>query len=212
MPITDPRIEDYLMQLAGEDDPHLLEMEKMAREMGFPIVDRLVGRLFGLLTRLKQPRLIVELGSGFGYSAYWFARALGQISEKTGTVVLTDYAERNIAHARRLFEATGLADRAEFRVGNALEIGKEYQDIDLLFIDIDKYQYPEAIEAMLPLLNSNALVIADNALWSGRVLEPEPDKDAEGIRQFNQFMFCHQDFFTTLVPLRDGVLLAYKLS
>ena len=134
--------------MAHEDDPHLAAMEEKAQETGFPIVGRLVGRFLYLLTRLKQPTLIVELGSGFGYSAYWFARALSMRSK----VVLTDYSEENIAYARQVLIETGLADRAEFRVGDALRIGREYHDIDLLFIDIDKFQYPEAIRVMLPRL------------------------------------------------------------
>lgn len=206
--ITDPRIEEYLLRFQQENDPRLLEMERMAKERQFPIVDRLVGRLLYLVTRLKQPRLVVELGSGFGYSAYWFARAISI----SGKVVLTDLSEENIAYARRVFTEKGIAERAEFRVGNALEIGKEYRDIDILFIDLDKYQYLEAIEAMLPRLSVNALVIADNTLWHGRVVEDDGAKESEGVRRFNEFMFGRQDFFTTLVPLRDGVLLAYRLA
>ncbi|WP_041245594.1 O-methyltransferase [Geotalea uraniireducens] len=205
--ITDPRIEGYLMKLQPEDDAQILAMEEKAREMKFPIIDRLVGRFLHLLTRLKQPKLVVELGSGFGYSALWFARALGEGAK----VVLTEYAEKNIAYARQMFEEEGLADKAEFRVGNALEIGQEYDNIDILFIDIDKYQYPAALEAMLPRLAQNALVIADNTLWYGRVVEENSNKDSEAVKRFNELMFSRSDFFTTIVPLRDGVLLSYRI-
>lgn len=208
IPITDPRIEEYLMGLAPEADPTLLAMEHRAREMPFPIVDRLVGRLLYLLTRLRQPRLVVELGSGFGYSAWWFARAISI----TGKVVMTDYSPTNIAYAREMFQESGLVDRVEFRVGDALEIGREYRDIDLLFIDLDKHQYREAAEAMIPLLAPHALVIADNALWHGRVAEGDDDSESRGIREFNDFMTSRKDFFTTILPLRDGVMVSYRLS
>lgn len=208
IPITDPRIEEYLMRLAPESDPSLLAMEARAKELAFPIVDRLVGRLLYLLTRIKQPQLVVELGSGFGYSAWWFARAISI----TGTVVTTDYDQANINFARRMFRENGLVDRIEFRTGNALEIGREYRDIDILFIDIDKHQYREAIETMIPHLAKNALVIADNALWYGKVAEGEDDPETRGIRDFNAFMFDRRDFFSTIVPVRDGVLLAYNLT
>ncbi len=205
--ITDPRIESYLLNLAPEEDPHLAAMEEKAQETGLPIVGPLVGRFLYLLTRLKQPALIVELGSGFGYSGYWFARALSL----RGKVVMIDHSEDNMVYARRLLSETGLVERAEFRVGDALQIGREYENIDLLFIDIDKYQYQEAIEAMLPRLAKNALVVADNALWHGRVAEEgEADRETGVIRAFNDFMFRHEDFFTTIVPLRDGVLVSYK--
>jgi caffeoyl-CoA O-methyltransferase len=128
MNITDPKINDYLMRLSGITDEHILEVEHIAKERGFPIVERLVGKLLFILTKLKSPKLIVELGSGFGYSAYWFAKALTR-----GKVVLTDYSEENIRYAKNLFRETGLLRKAEFRVGNALEIAKAYKLIDILF-------------------------------------------------------------------------------
>ena len=203
--ITDPKINDYLMSLSREDDRHILEMERIAREKGFPIVERLVGRLLFMLTKLKDPRLIVELGSGFGYSAYWFARALNK-----GRVVLTDYSAENMEYAKNLLRETGLIRKAEFRVGNALEIAGEYKDIDILFIDIDKHQYLDAVRALIPNLNRNALIIADNTLWYGRVTEKTRDKETLGIKRFNKYLFEHRDFMTVIVPLRDGVLIAYK--
>jgi predicted O-methyltransferase YrrM len=197
------------MDLIPEMDQHLAAMEKKAKETMLPIVGPLVGRFLYLLTRLKQPNLVVELGSGFGYSAYWIARALSI----RGKVVLTDYSEENIAYARQVMHETGLSDRAEFRAGDALQAGREYKDIDLLFIDLDKCQYLEAIEVMLPRLAQNALVIADNSLWYGKVAEEDTqDNETRAIRGFNDFMTSHRDFFTSIIPLRDGVLLAYKLN
>ncbi len=203
--ITDPKINDYLMKLSVEDDKHILEMERIAREKGFPIVERLVGKLLFILSKLKAPKLIVELGSGFGYSAYWFAKALNG-----GKVVLTDYSEENIKYAKNLFHETGLVRKAEFRTGNALEIAGEYRNIDILFIDIDKHQYPEAVRTLIPNLNRNALIIADNTLWYGRVTEKIRDKETLGIKRFNKYLFEHPDFMTAIIPLRDGVLIAYK--
>ncbi len=167
IPITDPRIEMYMMRMAPEPDPRVAAMEDKARETGLPIVDRLVGRFLYILTRMKQPKLIVELGSGFGYSAYWFARALSIRSK----VVLTDYSQENLAYARKIFGETGLIDRAEFRAGEALRIA------------------------------------------TGNVAEEgTKDKETEAILRFNDFMFSHEEFFTSIVPLRDGVLLAYKFN
>jgi caffeoyl-CoA O-methyltransferase len=205
--ITDPKINDYLMRLSREDDRHILEMERIAGENDFPIVERLVGRLLFMLTKLKDPKLIVELGSGFGYSAYWFAKALNR-----GKVVLTDYRGENMEYAKNLFRETGLIRKAEFRAGNALEIAGEYKNIDILFIDIDKHQYLDAVRALIPNLNRNALIIADNTLWYGRVTEKIRDKETLGIKRFNKYLFEHRDFMTVIVPLRDGVLIAYKLS
>jgi predicted O-methyltransferase YrrM len=205
--ITEPKIEKYLMKLSREADRHILEMERIAKQRDFPIVDRLVGRLLFVLTKLKNPKLIVELGSGFGYSAYWFARAL-----EKGRVVLIDTLQDNIDYAKKTFQQARLAHKAEFRVGNAIERAKDYNNIDILFIDIDKHQYLEAVQKLLANLNDNALIIADNSLWHGRVVGKKRDRDTVGIRKFNEYLFSHRDFFTTVLPLRDGVLVAYKLS
>ncbi len=203
--ITDPEIEGYILSLTLETDEHILEMEKIAKKNNFPIVNRLVGRLLFILAKIKNPKLVVELGSGFGYSAYWFARAITE-----GTVVLTDYKEKNIEYAGKTFRKAGLLDRVVMRLGEAIEIAKEYRGIDILFIDIEKHQYLSAIKTLLPHLNENALVIADNALWYGKVLQETTDRQTMGIKEFNEFMFNHKDFFTTIIPIRDGVLVAYK--
>ena len=203
--ISDPKINDYLMRLSVEDDRHLLQMERIAKKNGFPIVGRLVGRLLFILNKLKAPRLVVELGSGFGYSAYWFAKAL-----ISGKVVLTDYREENIEYAKNLFREAGIIRRAEFRIGDALEIAKGYNRIDILFIDLDKHQYLEAVRELIPHLSPNALIIADNTLWYGRVAEKNRDKNTREIRKFNKYLFEHPDFITVILPLRDGVLVSYK--
>lgn len=206
--ITDPRIASYLMNLQPEEDPRLLAMEEKAKAMNFPIIDRQVGRFLHLLTLLKRPKLVVELGSGFGYSALWIARAL----EDDARIVLTEYAEKNLAYARQMFTGEGLAHMAEFRTGNALELGQEYDDIDILFIDMDKHLYPAALDAMLPHLAPKGLLIADNALWRGRVVEILDTKNNEPVKKFNEIMSRHHDFFTTIVPVGDGVLIASRLS
>lgn len=203
--ITDPGIEAYMMSLSAEEDPVMAEMEEQARQMKFPIVDRLVGRFLCLITKLKKPKLVVELGSGFGYSALWFARGL-----EAGTVVLTDYDGQKIAHARSIFGRCGLSGKACFRTGGALEIASEYCDIDILFIDLDKHDYPRSVNALLPNLSPDALVIADNALWYGRVLDGQADRDTQAIKEFNRLMFSHPQFFSVIVPLRDGVLLGQR--
>jgi predicted O-methyltransferase YrrM len=207
LPITDPRIEKYLMRLALDEDAQLREMERIAKQKNFPIVDRLVGRLLFLLTRMKNPKLVVELGSGFGYSAYWFARAMSR-----GKVVLTDHSAENIGYAQAVFKDAGMTQRAVFHTGDAVKIARQYRNIDILFVDIDKHQYAEAVQAVRPHLAKDALIIADNTLWYGKVAGRHRDRDTEGIRRFNDMMFSSADFFSCIVPLRDGVLLSQRLS
>jgi len=207
LPITDPRIEDYLTRLQHQDDPLLDDMERHAEELGFPIVGPLVGRLLWLLARLKRARLIVELGSGFGYSAYWFAQGM----EPDGHIVLTDRKAENLNRARKTFKGSGMEGLAEFRQGEALEIARDYQDIDILFIDADKTQYPEAVRMFKDRLVTGGMVVADNSLWHGRVASGDGTQETRAVLAFNEMMMQDPDFFTTVVPVRDGVLVAYKL-
>ncbi|WP_243370201.1 O-methyltransferase [Geotalea sp. SG265] len=206
--IIDPRVVNYISSLRAKEDPALMAMEEKAQAMKFPIIDRQVGQFLHLITLLKRPKLVVELGSGFGYSALWIARAL----EPGARIVLTDYAEKNMDHAREIFSTEGLACTAEFRTGNSLELGQDYDNIDLLFIDMDKYLYPQALEIMLPRLTADGLVVADNALWRGRVVENDGSKDSEPIRRFNELMCGNKEYFATVVPVGDGLLLAARLT
>lgn len=205
--ITNPDIEKYLMKLSMENDPVVLEMEEIARRKKFPIVDRLVGRFLYLITRIKRPRLVVELGSGFGYSAYWFAKAMDR-----GKVVLTDFEQDNIDYAEKIFRDTDLIKKARFHTGDAIENALKYKNIDILFIDIDKEQYPAAMLAMKKNLSRDAIVITDNTLWYGKVLDRKKDRETESIVEFNQMMYDDKDFFTTILPLRDGLLVSYRVG
>jgi len=203
--ITNPDIENYIRNLTTVEDEVLLEMEKLGHELNFPIVDRLVGKFIYLITKIKNPKLVVELGSGFGYSGYWFAKAL-----TSGKVVLSDYKEENIKKAKEFFKRGNLLEKAEFFVGDALEVAKQYKNIDILFIDHEKSRYLQAIQTLENNLADNALVIADNVLWDGKVLSDNPDNQTKGIKNFTKYMFENKNFETCIVPIRDGVLLARK--
>jgi predicted O-methyltransferase YrrM len=203
--ITNPDIEKYLISLSKENDPVLEEMENLGHQLNFPIVDKLVGRFLYLITKLKNPELIVELGSGFGYSGYWFAKAL-----KKGKVVLTEYKEENINLAKEFFKKGNLLGKAEFHLGDGIEIASSYKNIDILFLDLEKRRYIEAVKKLLPNLSENALIIADNVLWHGKVVEDVSDNQTTAIKRFNNFMFELSGFFTTIIPLRDGILISYK--
>ena len=157
-----------------------------------------------LITKLKNPGLIVEIGSGFGYSAYWFTKALSN-----GKVVLTDFSKENIELAKKFFEKGNLIDRAEFHVGDGMEIAQEIKGIDILFLDHQKTKYLEAVKKLEGNLNDGALVIADNTLWHGKVVEENPDRQTKAILEFNKYMFNNERFFSSLIPVRDGVLLSY---
>jgi len=201
--IVDPAIDRYLHDLASPDDPVLREMELLAAERSFPIVGPQVGRLLELLARAISARRVFELGSGFGYSAYWFARAVGP----QGHVVLTDGSAERAAEAAEFLRRGGLGARVQIEVGDGLEVLERIGgQFDVVFNDIDKERYPEVLEPAAAALRPGGLLISDNMLWFGTVLEPRPtEPTARGVRELTRRLFASAAFQTVLLPLRDGV-------
>jgi caffeoyl-CoA O-methyltransferase len=214
MDIVDPRIEAYMEErLRRFDDPVLLEMEAFAKEKGFPIVGRNVGITLEVLARATGAQRIMELGSGFGYSAYWHARAVGS----GGTVHLTDGDPENEVRAAEYLKRAGLADRVEFHVGDAVgEFESLVGDFDVVFNDIDKDGYPAAWRAVSDRIRPGGLYVCDNVLWYGRVAVEDPE-DArphytEAVLEHNLLIAEDERYLSTIVPTRDGVMVAIRIA
>jgi caffeoyl-CoA O-methyltransferase len=214
MNIVDPKIEDYLRNLAASDDePVLLEMERLADERGFPIIHRLCGRVLEFLALSIGARRIFELGSGFGYSAYWFSRAVGP----DGEIHLTDTDPENEAQALDFLKRAGLHDPIQFHVSDALEaLDQTSGEFDIVYCDIDKGDYPRAWAAGRDRVRPGGLYISDNMLWSGRVAGVFEEEDVrpgwtEAIDETNRAIEADPDFRSVIVPLRDGVVAAVRV-
>lgn len=206
--ITNPQIYDYLEKTLAETDPLLREMGDYGRAQNFPIIGAQAGRLLHFLARALQAKQVLELGSGFGYSAMWFALAVGE----GGRVVMTEGKASNVERARDYFARAGLLDRAEFNVGDALEIAARYAGpFDLIFCDIDKHDYPKAIDIAREKLRVGGILIFDNMLWHGRILS-QNDADTRAVLETTRALMDAQDFLTTLVPLRDGQSLSLRVK
>lgn len=209
--IVDENIEQYLHKLQRSRDPVLIEMEERARKQGFPIIGPLVGRLCQQAAMAVSARDIFEMGSGFGYSTYWFAHAVGE----GGRVVHTDGDAKKSADAKRYLDKAGLAGRVHYEVGDSIDVLKTYPGpFDVVFIDIDKHGYPDALELARSRVRVGGYIITDNTLWSGRILSPaaKQNADTKGVVKYNQAAFGAPDLMTTIVPLRDGVALSLKLA
>jgi caffeoyl-CoA O-methyltransferase len=213
MDIVDPRIETYMEdRLRRFDEPVLLEMEAYGEEHGFPIVGRNVGVTLEVLARSVGARRIMELGSGYGYSGYWHARAVGP----GGEVHLTDGDPANAERGKDYLRRAGLEGRAEFHVGDAVtEMGKLDGEFDVIFSDIDKDGYPAAWRAASERIRVGGLYVCDNVLWYGRVAVDDPD-DArphytEAVLEHNRLVAEDERYVSTIVPTRDGVLVATRL-
>ncbi len=203
MDIVHPDIDRYLHELANPRDPVLREMEVLAAERNFPIVGPQVGRLLHVLACSIRARRVIELGSGFGYSADWFARAVGP----EGLVVLTEGSEERAAEAEEFLRRGGLADRVRVLVGDALEIADRVGgEFDIVFNDIDKQHYPSVLPKIAAMLRPGGLFISDNMLWFGSVIEQDPrEESTRGVLELTRLLYESDDFDTVLLPLRDGV-------
>ena len=201
-------VEAYLESLNGHTDSVLAEMEEIAHKKNFPIVGPLVGRVLGILAASLAARRVLELGSGYGYSGIWFARSL----PADGRIICTDHSSDNREQALRFFAAAGMDSKLEFHVGDALQVAREQKGpFDIVFCDIDKEQYPEAIEIAVRLLRTGGLFITDNTLWSGKVADKAvADSTTKAVRKFNETVFRRKDLMSTIIPLRDGVAVCQK--
>lgn len=207
--ITSPQIERYIENLYPLEDPLLKEMETYGLKTDFPLIGPLVGRILYQLTKLSSAQKIFEMGSGFGYSAFWFALAIPE----DGVVHLTDGSSKNIELAKKFFTQGNLIHKAKFHTGDAVEIlAKQDDQFDMILIDLDKEQYPKALEVAKSKLKLGGLMIADNLLWFGRVLEKNGDASTQGIKKFSQTLFNDCSFISTLLPVRDGIGVAYKIK
>lgn len=206
MNLVQPDIDRYLSRWAESKDPVVVEMERLAAERGFPIVGPQVGRLLLTLARSIDAKRVLELGSGFGYSAWWFATAVGP----EGRVILTEESQHNADLARAFLDRAGLAKRVEIRVGDGLEIAGEYDGpFDIVFNDIDKRDYPRALPVALERLRPGGLFIADNMLWQGQVLdEAAADASTRGVLELTRALYAAPNLDTTILPIRDGVAIS----
>ena len=208
MNIMNPELEEYLHKITPTHHEILKEMETLAQMTDFPIVGPLVGRTLFLLTRLMNARRILELGSGYGYSAFWFALA----SPEDATIYCTENSQENIDKAKDYLERAGLWKKITYTRGDALQtLDQQTGEFDILFMDIDKHQYPLGFRKGFPRLRSGGLFVTDNVLWSGRVIESEQDVSTRAIVQYNEMIFNTPGAFSSILPLRDGVAVTMKL-
>ena len=213
MDILTPAVERYLASLASTDDEEVLvEMEEYAREHGFPIVGRLCGRFLEVMARSIDAKRIFEMGSGYGYSAYWFSRATGP----EGEIHLTDMDPENEKRALDYLGRAGLDGPIDYHVSSAFDAFNETSgEFDIVYCDIDKHEYPQAFELARSRVRVGGLYMCDNMLWSGRVTGEEPnDSNPELTRTIdkaNKLIAADPDFRSFILPIRDGVVCAVKL-
>jgi predicted O-methyltransferase YrrM len=210
MEILTQEVRTYLDALVAPRPPEMAAMEAWAREHDFPIIGPAAGQCCYLLTRLVRARRVFELGSGYGYSTAWFARA---VRENGGGEVFHVVWDKALSQrARGHLAVLGLDDLVTFRVGEAVAALRETPGpFDVIFNDIDKAGYPESLSVIAEQLRPGGLLIIDNMLWHGRIFD-EADRSpaTRGIRETTTLLTESPDWVSTLIPIRDGLIAAMR--
>ncbi len=202
----------YLDGLVPERPSELQKMEAYADKHRFPIVGPASGQTCYQIARMVKARRVFELGSGYGYSTAWFARAVrenggGEVHHVVWDAQLSQMAKD---HLQRL----GYSDVVHFHVSEAVAALQQADGpFDLIFNDIDKPAYPDSLAVIEKKLRPGGVLIIDNMVWSGRVWEEsEQDEATQAIRRATKMLTTSPRWITSLLPIRDGLLVAYKVE
>jgi predicted O-methyltransferase YrrM len=203
-------VQDYLASLVPPREPEMQVMERYAEEHDFPIIGPVAGYQCYQTARMIGAQRIFEMGSGYGYSTAWFAKAVTE--NGGGTVYHTVWDEKlskmAIGHLSRL----GFDGLIEYHIAEAVEtLQNTPGPFDLIFNDIDKQAYPASLPVIKNKLRPGGVLIIDNMLWHGRIFDPADRSEAtSGVREFTRLITTDPDWIVTLSPVRDGMIVAYK--
>ncbi len=204
------QVQRHLASLVPRREAELRTMEAHAKEIDFPIVGPAAGQLCYQIARMIGARRVFELGSGFGYSTAWFARAVRE--NGGGEVYHVVWDEDLSARAREHLARLGLAGIVRFQVSEAVEaLSRAEGTFDLIFNDIDKQAYPDSLPVIEAKLRPGGVLIVDNALWHGRVFDRRDTSEAtRGVVELTRALADDPKWITSLVPIRDGLLVAVR--
>ena len=208
--ISYDKVQDYLTSLVPPREPELQEMEKYAEKNNFPIIGPACGYYCYQLARMLNARSIFELGSGYGYSTAWFARAV--MENGGGVVHHTVWDEELSKRAAGHLSALGRGDVVQYHIAEAVETLRQTEGpFDIIFNEIDKDAYPSSLPAIKEKLRPGGILIIDNMIWHGQMLDPnDHEKTTEAIREFTKSITTDDDWIVSLIPARDGMIVAYK--
>ena len=209
-PILTPEIGAYIDGLSETPSPLEAALKAHALANNFPLIGQTSGRWIELLARSIKAQRVFEFGSGFGFSAFYFARAVGE----DGEVIGSEYDPDVHAHFSDIYGDDPLAKRIDIRVGDAIEIfGATQGQFDVVLLDIDKEGYVDALQAALPRVRPGGLILADNVLWGGRTAtEAEAgDTATAALREFNAMLYADSRVQTGILPTGDGLSVSLVL-
>lgn len=204
-------INNYLIDLVPPRPAEMLRMEEYAQRIHFPIIGPAAGYFCYQIARMMGARRVFEMGSGFGYSTAWFARA---VKENGGGVVQHVVWDEELSkQARQHLGVLGIDDVVQYRVGEAVQALREAAGpFDLIFNDIDKEGYPASLPVVEAKLRPGGVLLVDNMIWHGQTLDPhDHEPSTKGVREMARLLTHSTRWISSIVPIRDGVLMAYKL-
>lgn len=209
--LLDSALHDYLVSRGSPPDRLRRDLIAQTEALG-PVSAMQIapeqGAFMTMLTRLVQPRFAVEIGTFTGYSALCIAEGLPE----GATLVCCDVDETWTAVARRYWEAAGVSERIDLRLGPASRTLAALEDrpVELAFIDADKESYLDYYEQLVPRMAPGALLLVDNVLWGGRVLDEDPDETTSAIRAFNDHVAADPRTEVVMLPVSDGLSIIRK--
>ena len=212
------KLQEFLTSLVPPREPEMQAMEKYAEEHDFPILGPVSGYYCYQLAVILKARSVFEMGSGYGYSTAWFAKAVKETcaelgrSDGGGVVHHTVWDEKLSKMAVDHLSRLGYADIMKYHMAEAVATLRQTEGpFDIIFNDIDKKAYPESLPIIKEKLRSGGLLIIDNMIWSGRTFDMNnKEESTEAIRQFIHAVTTDPDWIVSLAPLRDGMIVAYK--
>jgi len=204
------QVQEYLDGLVPARAAEMQAMEAYAKETGFPIIGPSSGQLCYQIARMIGARRVFELGSGYGYSTAWFARAVQE--NGGGTVHHVVWDEQLSQRARGHLGTLGYGEMVRYHVGEAVAALRAAEGpFDLIFNDIDKHGYPASLPVIAEKLRPGGVLIIDNMLWHGDIFDADDHSaDTEGVREFTRLITTDPGWIASLVPIRDGLIVAYK--
>lgn len=190
---------DVLQELRRECEEHYEDRSMLS---GF-----FQGRVLSMFSKMIRPKVVLEIGTYLGYSALCFAEGLAD----AGKVITLDIQEDTNKVARSFVERSAFADKIEFHLGDAVDIIPTLPEtFDLVFIDADKPNYSNYYNLVFDRVRPGGFIIADNVLWSGKVLDPGNDENAAALHEFNNLVLADERVSNLLLPIRDGLMVVCK--
>lgn len=213
MEIIHSNIQDYLSAHSRHLTPELEELERqtyLSVLLPNMISGKEQGTFLNLFFGALKPKLALEIGTFTGYSAISMALAM----DNDATLITMDINEELEELVREFISKSGLEDKIDYRIGDALHMIDSIEDntLDIVFIDADKRNYPNYVNKLKQKLKKEGILMIDNVLWHGKVVLENPNKDTQAIIDTNKMVFDDLDFITSIVPIRDGILIARKIN